>query len=246
MVEERYYETLSAIHKIIQPRNYLEIGVRRGDSWRLIDRNIPSIGIDPAPDLQHEPMGSAKLFVGTSDAFFTQHSPAQVLGHAIDLAFVDGMHLFEYALRDFANIEKHASPTSTVLLHDCFPIDAETSGREPLPNIWTGDIWKVIVCLKEVRPDLSIDVLDVSPSGLGVISNLNPNAHEFRNGLEANIKRFVDLPFSYLGDRETTRRLLNVRETTDANVARICRRERQFEHMVNAEVARISRMMQAD
>ena len=36
-------------------------------------------------------------------------------GLPIDLAIIDGMHQFEFALRDFINIEKHSSPQSTNL-----------------------------------------------------------------------------------------------------------------------------------
>ena len=31
-----------------------------------------------------------------------------------DLAFIDGMHHFEFALRDFANLERHCAPGSTM------------------------------------------------------------------------------------------------------------------------------------
>jgi hypothetical protein len=226
MIEERYYETLAAIHAQLQPENYVEIGVRRGDSWRLVGAQTPSIGIDPRPDMRFVPPGDAKMFVGTSDEFFAQHDPGQLLGGPIALAFVDGMHLFEYALRDFANLERHSRPDGTILVHDCFPINAATAGREQSPHVWTGDIWKLIICLKQTRPDLHIEVLDTSPSGMGVITNLNPGATGWREQLDAIIARFIELPYSYLGDRSMMRELLGVQPADDATLQRLFSRER--------------------
>lgn len=224
MVEERYYETLKDIHTIMRPANYLEVGVRRGDSWQLLQAMTRSVGIDPAPQLTMTPPGDAKLFVGTSDDFFAMHDPKSILGGGIELSFIDGMHLFEFALRDFANIERHSSKNGIILVHDCFPISEETAGRVQSPNLWTGDIWKLVVCLKETRPDLKIDVLDVSPSGLAIIQNLNPGAEGFRATLTNTIKRYVDLPYSYLGDRQTMRQVLNVCTADGALLAKLCGR----------------------
>ena len=44
----------------------------------------------------------------TSDAFFASGFLGK-LGIVPDFAFIDGMHLFEFALRDFINVEKHAT-----------------------------------------------------------------------------------------------------------------------------------------
>ena len=50
----------------------------------------------------------------TSDDFFARPDAAEVLGGVpLDLAFIDGMHQFEYALRDFMHLEHWATPEST-------------------------------------------------------------------------------------------------------------------------------------
>ena len=36
----------------------------------------------------------------------------------MDLAFIDGLHLFEFSLRDFMNVEKLAHPGSVVVFDD--------------------------------------------------------------------------------------------------------------------------------
>jgi len=41
---------------------------------------------------------------------------------------------------------------------------------------WTGDVWKVLPVLKQYRKDLSITLLDCAPTGLVLVSNLNPES----------------------------------------------------------------------
>ena len=41
---------------------------------------------------------------------------------------------------------------------------------------WTGDVWKLIPILRRFRPDLKITVLDAHPTGLVLLSNLDPNS----------------------------------------------------------------------
>ena len=45
-------------------------------------------------------------------------------------AFIDGMHLFEFALRDFMNIERHANWWSVIVFDDMLP--RATSTRPPV------------------------------------------------------------------------------------------------------------------
>ena len=60
------------------------------------------------------------------------------------------MHHFEYALRDFMNLERFSNPASTILIHDCLPIDEITADRERSTTIWSGDIWRLILLLREM------------------------------------------------------------------------------------------------
>ncbi len=62
--------------------------------------------------------------------FFARHDLGGLLGKPISMAFLDGMHHFEYLLRDFINTEKHCSSNSVILLHDCLPTDRHVARRE--------------------------------------------------------------------------------------------------------------------
>ena len=89
------------------------------------------MGVDPQPLLGADDPLSRHVEVATSDAFFAGPRPRELFGgHPVDLAFIDGMHLFEFALRDFSNVEALAGPGTVIVLHDCLPPDAGTAARE--------------------------------------------------------------------------------------------------------------------
>ncbi|RYF20900.1 MAG: class I SAM-dependent methyltransferase [Oxalobacteraceae bacterium] len=206
-----YYRVLKQIHAIVQPRTYVEIGVRHGESWQLVGPDTHSIGIDPAPAIRYNITGNGKLFEGTSDAFFAQYDPRALLEQMpIDLAFIDGMHLFENALTDFINIERSCHPGSHILIHDCLPIDAVTSARERTTAVWSGDVWKLIVCLTKERPDLRILVLDTAPTGLAVVTNCDPKSTHLSSRLDTIKQQYTQVPYATLGDEQSKRALLRV------------------------------------
>jgi hypothetical protein len=187
-----YYEVLARIHSFLKPRTYVETGVRNGQSFALAKTAVASVGIDPAPDLKFALRPGARVFSMTSDAFFAQHNLAKELGHdTVDLAFIDGMHLFEFALRDFANLEKFCGPASTILVHDAYPVDGVTAARERTTQIWSGDVWKLILCLKKYRPDLRISTVDVGPTGLAIIRGLDRNSTTLASSLDRLYGEFI-------------------------------------------------------
>jgi hypothetical protein len=187
----------------------MEIGVFEGESLTLALPGTRAIGIDPGHQLAHQVTATARLYRETSDDFFVKHNVRKVLGGLpVDLAFIDGMHLFEFALRDFMNIEALTSENSTVMVHDCLPIDETTAARDRTTNKWSGDIWKLILCLKEYRPDLRISVVDVRPTGLAMIRGLDATSTVLADRYEEICAKYVPMPFSVLdADRD---RMLNV------------------------------------
>lgn len=172
-----YREVLARAHALLSPRLYLEIGVRRGGSLALA--NCDSIGIDPDPDLPADmpadlPPSRLDLHRTTSDDFFFFNAAGVLAGRKVDLAFIDGMHLVDFALRDFMNLERIMAPGGAIVIDDVLPnhpIQAERSRRS---RVWCGDVWRIVPLLREARPDLRMTLLDTAPSGLLVISRLNP------------------------------------------------------------------------
>jgi hypothetical protein len=177
-----YYGWLNYFHETVKPAAYVEIGLGHGRSLALAGRNTKAIGIDPYQGFWEKlhyvsPHSPATLFPLTSDDFFKQHDLRQEIGkETFDLAFIDGLHLFEQVLKDFINLERFARKDSILLIHDCLPVDAIVAERERCTGFWTGDVWRIIPCLKTFRPDLTIMTIPTFPSGLGVVSNLDPTS----------------------------------------------------------------------
>jgi hypothetical protein len=196
---ERYIEVLDRIHQHLRPRSYLEIGVAAGDSIRLARPGTRAIGVDPEPKIA-APLGdNVRIFATTSDEFFASHDVAAELGGLpIDLAFIDGMHRFEFALRDFVNIEARCAPGATVLIHDTYPLDPRTAARERTTTFWSGDVWRLVLLLRAHRPDLALHTIAAPPTGLTLVRNLSPGATYLRDHLDALVEEYLALDFGVL------------------------------------------------
>jgi hypothetical protein len=192
---ENYHDLLLRFHNWLQPKNYIEIGVNIGGSIALARPPTVAVGIDPTPRLLSAPNTICKLFPFTSDDYFaTRDVCRDIEAETVDLAFIDGLHLFEQALRDFINIERVASSTTVVLIHDCFAIDALTSERErKTEELWTGDVWKIIPCLREFRPDLNVLTIPTPPTGLGVVSRLDSRSTALTDRFDEIVSRYLSL-----------------------------------------------------
>jgi hypothetical protein len=199
--DDPYTNVLKRIHAHLRPRTYIEIGVLTGDTLVLCSPATLALGIDPAPKLLH-PLGeNQRVYRETSDGFFASRDVKGELGGLpVDLAFIDGMHHFEFALRDFTHLEKYCTPQSTILVHDCYPLDAKSASRERTTEFWSGDIWRMIVLLKKVRPDLAISVVGTRPTGLGIIRNLDPASRVIDENLDSLCAEFMALDYSAIAD----------------------------------------------
>jgi hypothetical protein len=196
-----YVATLAHLHHHLQPKTYLEVGTMHGDSLALA--SCPSTAIDPKFEIDRDIVGhkpACLLFQMKSDPFFQTHDPKELLGGPLEMAFIDGVHLFEFALRDFINVEKHCRYNSIILLHDCIPTDAHLArravedstlaGRSRYPDCWAGDVWKTVLALREFRPDLRIHSFNAPPTGLVAITSLDPSS-------ELLSKRYFDITARY-------------------------------------------------
>jgi hypothetical protein len=190
----RYRRRLRELHRLLRPRTYLEIGVDEGRAMALALPETLAIGVDPSPCLEVELPASARVFGECSDSFFARHDVGALFdGLGIDLAFIDGLHLFEQALRDLANVGRHLAPGGCVVLHDTLPYSLVMAQRERTTQKWTGDVWKVVECLRRERPDLSLVTLDVPPTGLTLVRGLEPADTELLDDHDQLVARYVQL-----------------------------------------------------
>lgn len=192
-----YLDVLAELHATLRPRSYLEIGVHQGASLRLALPGTLAVGVDPEPQPEAAGEGRRHTEICTSDEFFATGRPLGVFGdRPVDLVFIDGLHLFEYALRDFAHAEALTGPGSVIALHDCLPLDAETSARERTTDVWTGDVWKLVLCLLDRRPDLDLTIIDAPPSGLLLARALNANDGSLLADYESVVEEYGALEFA--------------------------------------------------
>ena len=184
-----------------KPYTYLEIGVGHGDSLKALIQGAvkPSniIAIDPSIDsLDPFVKTSVPIRQTTSDEFFRTTPPIK-----IDIAFIDGMHLFEYALRDFINCEKHSHTGTIIFFHDVKPRGAHTVSRDlaslpykSLTKAWNGDVWKIVPILKTYRPDRILTVHDVK-DGLLEVTGLDPHSTILQDNYDRIYNQYVGLSY---------------------------------------------------
>jgi hypothetical protein len=198
----RYYlDVLADLHSRLDLDWYLEIGTETGKG--LVDVRAKVVSVDPAFQLRYDAIGAkgeVHFFQMTSDAFFASGA-LERMGIGIDLAFLDGMHLFEFLLRDFLNTEARMAPGGRVLMHDCVPFNramaARDRGRLDVP--WTGDVWKILPILAAHRPDLKVTALDAAPTGLVLVESLDPGNRTLRENYDSILADYTDLTLEAFG-----------------------------------------------
>ena len=176
MVVSRH-EFLAALHAALKPKIYLEIGVQYGSSLVLAEAADVAYGIDPEPLLLMTPMNqlpNQRVHTMTSDQFFEE----QYLTEPIDLAFIDGSHLFEDAMCDFVNVQKRMRPGGAIVFDDVLPYNEAIASRVQPPGDWTGDVWKCYFMLDQMYESGLIPsrpiLVDTWPTGTMVMLNVEP------------------------------------------------------------------------
>jgi hypothetical protein len=206
-----YLHVLSLLHAHLRPQSYLEVGTQAGASLSLA--KCASIAIDPQFMLATDVVlgkPCCLLFQMTSDQFFGRHDPRKLLGAPIEMAFLDGLHIFEFLLRDFLNVERCCERESVVLVHDCLPTDSHIArrlpadmawaSRSPYPEWWAGDVWKVVPALRAYRTDLKFYAFNASPTGILAVTNLDPGSQILGDNYSKIVEEFGTASFASFAD----------------------------------------------
>ena len=210
---EFYLDLLARLHRVLQPSTYLEIGTAQGASLGL--SRCPSIAIDPLfaitdPVILGQILLKPEihLFQITSDGFFTKHSAERLLNAKLDMVFLDGMHRCEFLLRDFHNAEHSCKRNSVIAIHDCIPVDIAMASRVPgaarthsphREGWWTGDVWRTSLLLKRHRQDLDITCLDSAPTGLVLVTGLDPSSTFISDHYAALVREMMGWSLEEIG-----------------------------------------------
>ena len=205
------HDFLSDIHRRYRPRNYLEIGVNNGKSLAL--SRAPSIAIDPDFRITRAIRCDVQLVRAASDDFFARRDALRHLHgtrnpvrnlrggrpifrrwqgtHVLDFAFIDGMHLFEFALRDFMNVERFSGPGSVIVLDDIYPRSAIEAARDRKTAGWTGDVFKIVEVLRRHRPDLVVLPMNTAPTGVLVVLGADPTDRRLNDAYDGLVSDLV-------------------------------------------------------
>lgn len=175
------------IQYLINKKNYqryLEIGVYNGEVF--FKTKAPyKYAVDPqfrfVKETKYKMMlknisnVKAKYFTKTSDDFFKEDAKKLFAKNKIDICFIDGMHEYDFVLRDVTNALNYLDENGAIILHDCNPLTAEAEvnfadwKKRDFSGEWNGDVWKIIVHLKSLRDDVDVFTLDTD-QGLGIIT----------------------------------------------------------------------------
>ncbi|WP_455235421.1 tetratricopeptide repeat protein [Thiogranum longum] len=194
---------LRKLHQWLKPATYMEVGVGTGRTMALAEAETACIGIDPDARIAHALPANCNIFSQTSDSFFAQYDVREQLGRRpVDFAFIVGSQLFEAALRDFMHLEQCSKPDSVIAIHNCIPLDRLTSSRTRTTEYWSGDVWKLIPCLRKYRPDLSVITIATKPTGLGLVTGLHADNTILNDCYDQIVAEFLPLDFDDLAGHE--------------------------------------------
>jgi hypothetical protein len=191
-------EIINKTIKKLKFKNYLEIGVYKGDCFlRVKCRNKKAV--DPKFQIGKKKKLSTlisnpsnfgnKYFELLSDVFFSQYGPTLAM-NPIDMCFIDGLHTFEQSTKDVLNTLKVLRSGGYIMLHDCCPPnkasaaelrsfeDGSVANIEGWTGEWCGDVWKTIVTMKKLFPKFEIGVFDCD-YGIGVIKKTHEISYNF-------------------------------------------------------------------
>jgi methyltransferase family protein len=181
---------LSEVHRAYHPTSYFEIGIGTGRSLGL--SRTRTIAVDPAFKIKSEIRCDIQVVKATSDDFFARDKALTHFPNGrIDLAFVDGLHLFEFALRDFMNVERHAAWTSVIVVDDVLPRNVIEASRERSTTVWAGDVFKLVDVLGVYRPDLLLLSLDTDPTGLLLVLGADPDNKVLDDRYDEIVEKYV-------------------------------------------------------
>ena len=170
-------------------KNYLEIGVFNGHIFFRVKSNF-KVAVDPffrfntgrkiLKTIINPSNLNNQYFEKTADDFFAQDAARVIGNRKLEISLIDGMHEYEYALRDAENVLKYLSGNGVIVMHDCNALTREANvsfaewKARNFEGTWNGDVWKTIMHLR-TRTDLNVFVLDCD-HGLGVITRGKPES----------------------------------------------------------------------
>ncbi len=183
------HDLLRGLHAVLAPRTYLEIGVNEGASLTL--SRAKTIAVDPDFRVRHPVHCDLDLVKAKSDDFFGRADGlAHFDGVPVDLAFIDGMHLSEFAVRDFINVERQLARSGVTVLDDVLPRNGLEAARVRQTGAWAGDVYKAVEVVARRRPDLLVVLINTWPTGTAIVVGGDPSSDVLSEAYESEVAYF--------------------------------------------------------
>lgn len=149
---------INELSAIIDAKNYLEIGVWKGQVFNSLSFDGTKVAVDPRFKFDTQQYSSSKvLFYSTkSDKFFNGFRQ----DIKFDIVYLDGLHTYEQTFADLCNSLCFCRPESLILIDDTLPSDMYSSLRSQelcyearrwsvqdnleVSQKWHGDTYKVL------------------------------------------------------------------------------------------------------
>lgn len=180
---------------------YLEIGTAQLGCFTNIKCKY-KIGMDPKYSAQGTE--TEQVYKMTSDEFFAQQKGEY------NISFIDGLHNYEQVVKDIINVWNVLRPGGFIIMHDCYPLDAQAAERQPVSPYaaWNGDVFRSILWFKETYPNIYCHVI-FTDHGLGTIYKALDCKLETN---PRNLLSYVDYDYTWLMDNLDRLGIITVEE----------------------------------
>jgi SAM-dependent methyltransferase len=197
---------LQPIADVVGAKSYLEIGAGSGKTVEAlaVERKV---AVEPFAVCN---ANGVTIYKKKSDDAFADG----IDGAPFDMIFIDGMHLYDYVVNDLKNALKVLTDKGVIVIHDTNPLGVEdvVADRERSTVMWCGDVWKIILHVCYLMPELDYVTWAQFP-GWMVIKRLAKNRMipECQFELEGNYP-FMGLHVSWLKQNKEIMKLSDVGE----------------------------------
>lgn len=188
-------EYLLRVLNWIQPKNYVEFNTTDGKLFSHLQ--CPCIGIGEHYEIKSSIKIPLKLFRCKTSQFFEKYKLYELLENfPLSCCFIDHAHHFEDVLKNFIELEKASTNQTIIALDNVLPRSCEEASRVRVIDRWMGDVWKIVLVLREYRPDLKIVVIDDRGTGLILITNLDSQSTTLQDRFNEILEKYIELPFT--------------------------------------------------
>lgn len=158
-------EVVKYFVSILQPDNYLELGLYKGETITYVKDYVKKqcIGVDIS--IPQNKQGYIFYNLSTN-VFFEKISQGQIQLPKLDIVFIDADHSYKQSLKDFNNVFSYVNDQGLIFLHDTFPKNKDFTNSG-----YCGDTYKIVYDLRN-RIDCELITLPVHP-GLTLVRKRN-------------------------------------------------------------------------